>query len=86
MVKPQGHVMSMRCEQPLDELTVQVCLLYHHPNLKYCSLYESGTKLQTDRQTFCLLDVLGKPFRPRLKIVTILIMLVLIEDVCSSNG
>ena len=25
---PQGHVMSVKCEQPLDELTVQVSLLY----------------------------------------------------------
>ena len=25
---PQGHVMSVKCEQPIDELTVQVWLLY----------------------------------------------------------
>ena len=25
---PQGYVMSVNCEQPLDELTVQVWLLY----------------------------------------------------------
>ena len=31
---PQGHVMSVKCEEPITELTVQVCLLYHHPNLK----------------------------------------------------
>ena len=30
---PQGHVMSVKCEQPLDELTVQVWLLYDHPNI-----------------------------------------------------
>ena len=30
----QGYVMSGKCEQPSDELTVQVWLLYDHPN--YC--------------------------------------------------
>ena len=30
---PQGHVISVKCEQPLDELTVKVWLLYDHPNL-----------------------------------------------------
>ena len=48
---PQGHVMSVRCEQPLDELTVQVWLLYDHPNFKYCTLYISGTELRTDKRT-----------------------------------
>ena len=24
LLHPQGHVMSVKCEQPLDELTVQV--------------------------------------------------------------
>ena len=48
---PQGRVMSVRCEQPLDELTVQVWLLYDHPNFKYCTLYISGTELRTDKQT-----------------------------------
>ena len=33
---PQGHVKSVRCEQPLDELTVQVWFLYDHPNFKCC--------------------------------------------------
>ena len=47
---PQGHVMSVKCEQPLDELTVQVCLLYDHPNFKYCTLFIRGTELPTDRQ------------------------------------
>ena len=37
-VPPQGHVMSVKCEEPIDELTVQVWLLYHHQNLKYCTL------------------------------------------------
>ena len=32
---PQGHEMSVKCEEPIDELTVQVWLLYDHPNFKY---------------------------------------------------
>ena len=48
---PQGHVMSVKCEQPLDELTVQGWLLYDHTNFKYCTLFISGTELRTDRQT-----------------------------------
>ena len=51
---PQGHVMSVKYEQPLDELTVQVWLLYDHPNFKYCTLFISGgkrTELRKDRQT-----------------------------------
>ena len=35
---PQGHSISVKCEEPIDELRVQVWLLYHHPNFKYCSL------------------------------------------------
>ena len=31
---PQGHVMSVKCEEPIDELTVQVWLPYHHLNFK----------------------------------------------------
>ena len=46
-----GHVMSVKCEEPIDELTVQVWLLYHHPNFKYCTLFVSGTELRTDRLT-----------------------------------
>ena len=73
---PQGHVMSVKCEQPLDELTVQVLLLYDHPNFKYCTLFISGTELQTDGrtdrrtdgrtdgQTIQTLDAPGGPFRP----------------------
>ena len=48
---PQGHVMSVKCEQPIDELTVQVWLLYHNLNFKYCTLFLSGTELRTDWQT-----------------------------------
>ena len=37
---PGEHGMSVKCEDPIDELTVQVCLLYHQPlaNFKYCTL------------------------------------------------
>ena len=35
---PQGHVMSVKYEEPIDELTVQVWLLNHHTNFKYCTL------------------------------------------------
>ena len=56
--------MSVKYEEPIDELTVQIWLLYHHQNFKYCTLSESGTELrtgrltdrQTDRQTIRLLD------------------------------
>ena len=47
----QGHVMSVKCEEPIDEPTVPVWLLYHHPNLKYFTLFVSGTELRTDKQT-----------------------------------
>ena len=48
---PQGHGISVKCEEPIDELTVQVWLLYHHPNFKYCTLFVSGTELRTDKRT-----------------------------------
>ena len=48
---PQGHGMSVKCEELIDELTVQVWLLYDHQNFKYCTLFVRGTELQTDRQT-----------------------------------
>ena len=41
----------MKCEQSIDKLTVQAWLLYHHQNFKYCTLFESGTELKTDKQT-----------------------------------
>ena len=76
-IPPHGHVMSVKCEEPTDELTVQVWLLYHQPNFKYCTLFVSGTELWTerqtdinrqtdrgtDRQTIWLLDAPGGPFR-----------------------
>ena len=36
--------------EPIDELTVQVWLLYH-PNFKYHTLFVSGAELQTDGRT-----------------------------------
>ena len=68
--------MSVKCEEPIHEATVQVWLLYHHPNFKYCTLFVSGTELRTDKQTdgqtdgrtdeqtIRLLDAPGGPFRP----------------------
>ena len=38
----------MKCEEPLDELTVQVWLLYDHPNFKY---WDGITDRQTDGRT-----------------------------------
>ena len=43
--------MSVKREEPIDELTVQVWLLYHQPNFKYCTLLVSETELRTDGQT-----------------------------------
>ena len=43
--------MSVKCEEPIDELAVQVWLLYHNPNFNYCTLYVSGTELWTDKRT-----------------------------------
>ena len=43
--------MPVKCEEPIDELTVQVWLLYDHPNFKYCTLFVSGTELRTHRRT-----------------------------------
>ena len=48
---PQGQLMSVKCEEPIIELTVQIWLLYHHPNFKYCTFFVSRTELRTDRQT-----------------------------------
>ena len=69
---PQGHGMSVKCEEPLDELTVQIWLLYLYPNFNYWTLFVSGTELRTDKQTdkrtdgqtIRLLDAPGGPFRP----------------------
>ena len=40
--------MSVKCEEPIDELTVQVWLLYHHPNLNIALCKRDRI---TDRQT-----------------------------------
>ena len=77
---PQGHGVSVKCKEPLNELTVHVWLLYHHPNFSYWILFVSGTELRTDKQTdrqtgrqadrqtngqtIRLLDAPGGPFRP----------------------
>ena len=45
---PKGH--AVKCEQSIDELTVQVWLLYHHPNVRYCTLCVNGMELRTDRR------------------------------------
>ena len=45
---PKEHVISVKCEDPIYELTVQVWLLYHHPNFKYCTLIVRGTDIQSD--------------------------------------
>ena len=48
---PQGHEMSVKCEEPLNELKVQVWLQYLHQNCNYLTLFVSGTELRTDKQT-----------------------------------
>ena len=48
---PNGHVMSMGCEQPSEVFTVQVWLLYDHQIFQYCTLYEGGTELRADKHT-----------------------------------
>ena len=43
----KGHMMSQKCEQPFDELSVQVWspYIYIYPNSKYCTLYVSRSEL-----------------------------------------
>ena len=43
--------MLVKCEEPIDELTVQVWLLYFQPNFKYCTLFVRRTELRTDGWT-----------------------------------
>ena len=43
--------MLVKCDDPSDELTVQVWLLSLHPNFNYWTLFVSGTEVRTDRQT-----------------------------------
>ena len=55
---PQGHVMSVKCKQLLDEPTVQVWLLYDHQNYNYCTLFISGMELRTDQSRRLLKTVI----------------------------
>ena len=59
---PYGHIKPVQCEQPLDQLQVQVWLLYHHSNLKIMH-FVSGTELRTNRQTIWFLDTPQKTFQ-----------------------
>ena len=34
-----GYIVSVKCGKPWYEITVQIWLLYDHPNFKYCTLY-----------------------------------------------
>ena len=45
----------LKCEQPKGELTVQVWLLYDHPNFKYCTLFVSGMELWTSGRSNSLM-------------------------------
>ena len=79
---PQGHVMSVKYEQLLDELSVQhiqVWLKYHHSNIKYFTLFVSSTELRLlrtngrkkTRRTTQLLDAQADLSRRRHKNVEI---------------
>ena len=60
---PQGHMMSVKYEEYIDELTVQVWVLYYHPNFKYCSYVYNRYKItdrRTDRRTIRLLNAPGR--------------------------
>ena len=50
----EGHftctkMYAEKCEKSLDELTVKVWLLYHHPNFKYCTLYRLDLHLMHEQ-------------------------------------
>ena len=50
--RPQGYVISLKCEQPLDELTVQVWSLKDHRTLHIAlCLYAGRNYGQTGRRT-----------------------------------
>ena len=60
---PKGHVMLAKCDELIDELAIQVWLLNHHSNFKYCTLFVCGTELwtygRTGVLTIRLLDALA---------------------------
>ena len=64
---PKGHVMSVKCEELIDELKFKFGYYVITQTLNFCTLFVSGTKLRTDgrtnRQTVRLLDAPGRPFR-----------------------
>ena len=62
---PQGHVMSVKCEEPIDELTVQVCTVWitQTLNIALCKR-DRITDRQTDGPKIRLLDAPCRPFRP----------------------
>ena len=39
------HVMSLKCEQPLDEITVQYWSLHRRLNFQYCTIFINWTEL-----------------------------------------
>ena len=56
---PQGHVISVKCKQSVDELMVQIWLMYPDLSLQYCTLcrWDRFTdRKQTHRQKIRLLD------------------------------
>ena len=61
---PRAWDVAVKCEEPIDELTVQVWLLYDHPNFEYCTLFVSETEYRKDRRTIRLLDAPGRLFKP----------------------
>ena len=52
MLNPKGHVMSVKCEQPLGELSYCPCLtILSPPKLQILHFYVGGTEYrQKDRQ------------------------------------
>ena len=50
---PEGNLISVKCEQHLDKLTIEVWLLYPQPNLLGC-IYEQMDRwmIQTIEWTF----------------------------------
>ena len=64
---PPGCGKSVKCEEPIDEPTVPVWLLNHHPNFKYFTLYTGRNYGQADGRTIQLLDAPGGPSRPEHK-------------------